>query len=451
MKVIKPMVALSIVVAVIWAFAPSERAHAASVSAAFEKVSPASDIRVEDMLKLRLSLNADTEIGAVEAYISYDSNVFEYIMGPDCILGGEGVLRISDSGTSTYSTKRDYLLYFQATAMGESKFSIRNNPEIYDAGDEEAMSVSSQPLTLTVYAGTTASSDATLSELKVGSAVLSPSFDPLIKDYNVHVENSVEKLAVSAVANDPLASVRVEGSDELKVGNNRITILVTAPDGTENKYVVYCIRDEVPAEESEPENEEPQEEKEEETAKEKKTEETTEHRQAFYITQKDDKIMLIADTGYIMMESDAGVKIPEGYYKTSILISGYTVTAFSPVPDGTPEYLLLILCKEGSEPGLYVYDRIEKTIQRYGLSGTDRAVEKTEENKKEDISSPDPEAYEKTVSTLTTVIAVLSGVCMLLLIIVIRLVFRRKDGTRGKETGEDKRKRAPQSRRRTGR
>ncbi|MCR5520831.1 MAG: cadherin-like beta sandwich domain-containing protein [Lachnospiraceae bacterium] len=435
MRKIKALFAV-VITAVAVGLLPSGQAQAASVSAEFEKVSPTSDIRVEDMVKLELNLSADTEIGAVEAYISYNSDIFEYIMGPDCILGGEGILRISDSGTSTYSKKRNYLLYFQATAMGEGQFSIRNNPEIYDAVEEEAMSVSSQPLTLTVFAGTTASSDATLSELKVSSTVLSPSFDPQIKDYNVHVENSITKLAISAVANDPLASVRVEGADGLKVGSNRITIDVTAPDGTENKYVVYCVRDEAPEEEDgqeavdgEPETERKQPVK----------EEPADHEQAFYVIQKDDRIMLIADTQYQMMETDAGVKIPEGFYKTSILISGYTVTAFSPVAEGTPEYLLLILRKEGSEPGLYIYDRIEKTVQRYGLATDKAPAEHAEEKKENSEEIPDPEAYEKTVSTLTTVIAVLSGVCMLLLIIVIRLVFRGRGTSRKKSSETPKR------------
>ena len=423
MKKIKALLALGIICAAMAVLAPSQYAQAASVTAEFTKVAPDSDVRVEDMVKLELRLNADVEIGAVELYISYNSDIFEYMMGPDCVLGGEGVLRISDSGTSTYSTKRNYLLYFQATAMGESKFSVRNNPEIYDANDEEAMSVSSQPLTISVLAGTTASSDATLSALKVGSAVLTPSFDPQIKDYNVRVENAFDKLAVSAVANDPLASVTVEGADDLKVGSNRITVVVSAPDGTENKYVIYCVREEAPEEEK---TEEPAEqEKEPEPAK-KSDPAPGKHEQAFYVTQQDDRIMLIADTQYEMMSSDEGVKIPDGFYRTSILISGYTVAAFSPVPDGTPEYLLLILRKEGSEPGLYVYDRIEKTLQRYGITaGADTTVtEKDDKDKDEEL--PDKEAYDKTINTLTTVIAVLSGVCMLLIIIVIRIIFRRR-------------------------
>ena len=423
MKKIKALLALGIICAAMAVLTPSQHAQAASVTAEFTKVAPDSDVRVEDMVKLELRLNADVEIGAVELYISYNSDIFEYMMGPDCVLGGEGVLRISDSGTSTYSTKRNYLLYFQATAMGESKFSVRNNPEIYDANDEEAMSVSSQPLTISVLAGTTASSDATLSALKVGSAVLTPSFDPQIKDYNVRVENAFDKLAVSAVANDPLASVTVEGADDLKVGSNRITVVVSAPDGTENKYVIYCVREEASEEEKTEEPAEP--EKDPEPAK-KSDPAPGKHEQAFYVTQQDDRIMLIADTQYEMMSSDEGVKIPDGFYKTSILISGYTVVAFSPVPDGTPEYLLLILRKEGSEPGLYVYDRIEKTLQRYGITaGADTTVtEKDDKDKDEEL--PDKEAYDKTINTLTTVIAVLSGVCMLLIIIVIRIIFRRR-------------------------
>ena len=427
MKTKKAFISVVMILMITVALIPVQRAHASSVTASFTKVAPDGDIRVDDMLKLELTMNADVEIGAVELYIAYDSDVFEYITGPDCVLGGEGILRISDPGTSTFSKKRNYLMYFQAVSMGESNFRIRNNPEIYDADEGNAMSVSSQPLKLTVLAGTTASSDATLASLKVGSAVLTPSFDPDIRDYNVRVENSVLKLAVSAIANDPMASVAVEGADELKVGSNRITVLVTAPDGTENKYVVYCVRDEAPPEEQ---KEEPEKEEKETPAEKKEAVEKSGHEQAFYVTKQDEKIMLIADTQYEMMETSSGISIPEGYYKTSILISGYTVTAFSPVPEGTPEYLLLILRKEGNDPGLYVYDRMEKTLQRYGLTDTEKDVRTEEKDSSGQEEIPDKAAYEKTVNTLTTVIAVLSGVCMLLLIMIIRIVFRRRGSSR---------------------
>ena len=431
MKKIKALLAVIAITVAAALILPAGAVQAASVSASFTKTSPDGDVRVEDMVKLELSLSADEEIGAVEAYIAYNSDVFEYISGPDCVLGGEGLLRVTDSGTSSYSTKRNYLLYFRASAVGDCKFSIRNNPEVYDANEGNAMSVSSQPLTLSVLAGTTASSDATLAQLKVGSAVLTPSFDPLIKDYNVRVENSLIKLAVSAVPNDPLASVTVEGADNLKEGSNRITVQVTAPDGTENKYVIYCVREEAPADEEKPAEEDTQE-KQEDTDKNTKEASSDRHEQAFYITERDNRIMLIADTEYEMMESDAGIKIPNGFYKTSILISGYTVVAYSPVPDGTPEYLLVILKKDGSAPGLYVYDRMEKTIQRYGLmTSGEQAQDDESADEEAEKEVRDQEAYEKTINTLSTVIAVLSGVCMLLLIITIRLVFRRK-GTAGR-------------------
>ncbi|MCR5828979.1 MAG: cadherin-like beta sandwich domain-containing protein [Lachnospiraceae bacterium] len=435
MKKIKTLFAVMLLMIGTVVVFPSLNARAASASTVFTKVAPDSDIRVEDMVKIELSMNGEVEIGAVESYISYNSDVFEYISGPDCVLGGEGVLRISDPGTSAYSTVRKYLLYFKAVAMGESEFSIRNNPEIYDANEGDAMSVSSQPLKLTVLAGTTASSDASLASLKVGSAVLSPSFDPLIKDYNVHVENSIEKLAVSAVANDPLAYVTVEGADSLKVGSNRITIDVSAPDGTENKYVIYCVRDEATSEEKE--KEEAVEEKDTKAEENKETrDQSKEHEQAFYVTEQGGKITLIADTQYEIMEAVENVTVPDNFYRTSILVSGYTIPAFSPVPQGTPEYLLIILRKEGSDPGLYVYDRIEKTIQRYGLTDRYESQEKTEEKEKDEVDPEVEAAHKKTIGTLTTVIAVLSGVCMLLILLIIRIVLRRRgSGSREGSTG----------------
>lgn len=424
MKKIFRSITGAIILLTVLCLLPATGVHAASVSASFDIVSKNTEIAVEDMIKVELNLSADVEIGAIEAYISYDSNLLEYIAGPDCILGGEGVLRISDSGTDTYSSERTYLLYFSALSKGEAKLSIRDNPEIYDANESNLMSVSSQPLKFEIKSGTKVSDDATLASLKVGDATLTPSFDPAVKDYTVKVKSDVVKLAISAEPSDELASVRIEGNDSLEAGQNRITINVTAADGTENKYVLYAVKEEA----ARAEEQQQEDNTDEKTATGQDSQgsfepvDTGEHRQAFYVEERDSQVVLIADTEYAVCGDAGQVTVPDGFVQTSVLISGYTLTAFMPESERVSEYLLLVLQKEGSEPGLYCYDRIEKTIQRYDIiKGASQAGE-TALTAQEAQELTD--GYEKSLNNLTLVIAIVCAIAMALLIVVIRLIFK---------------------------
>ena len=142
-------------------------------------------------------------------------------------------------------------------------------------------------------------------------------------------------------------------------------------------------------------------------------------------------MILYASSRYTIAKDPGTVKIPEGYFKTSILISGHNVVAYSPSEDLSSEFLLLILSKNGGEPELYSFDRVEKTLQRYSSSKKDEPInskpasgystlEETELTKK----------YEKSLDNLTLVIAILSGVCMLLLILTIRMALKSKEQKR---------------------
>ncbi|MDR1642996.1 MAG: cadherin-like beta sandwich domain-containing protein [Clostridiales bacterium] len=88
------------------------------------------------------------------------------------------------------------------------------------------------------------SADATLASLSLGAGVeLSPLFESGIASYTASVPNGVSSVIVSATPSDPSASVAGTGSKNLAVGENIITITVTAEDGTTTKsYTVTVTR-----------------------------------------------------------------------------------------------------------------------------------------------------------------------------------------------------------------
>jgi uncharacterized repeat protein (TIGR02543 family) len=87
------------------------------------------------------------------------------------------------------------------------------------------------------------SSDATLGGLSLGTGItLYPAFNPNVLNYTTSVVNSVTSLTVTASANDGEASVSGTGTYPLNVGENAISVVVTAENGTKRTYTVNVTR-----------------------------------------------------------------------------------------------------------------------------------------------------------------------------------------------------------------
>ena len=63
--------------------------------------------------------------------------------------------------------------------------------------------------------------------------------------YEISVNNSINTIDVSAVANSSKSVVEISKPDELVIGENEIVITVTAVDGTQSKYVLLVTREDV--------------------------------------------------------------------------------------------------------------------------------------------------------------------------------------------------------------
>lgn len=92
------------------------------------------------------------------------------------------------------------------------------------------------------------SSDATLSDLRIGSLTLTPEFDTETTTYTTSTTNATN--TVTAVPSNAGASVKVEvGEVEIgngsaatwASGNNTVTITVTAEDGTTEKTYTVTV------------------------------------------------------------------------------------------------------------------------------------------------------------------------------------------------------------------
>jgi gliding motility-associated-like protein len=108
--------------------------------------------------------------------------------------------------------------------------------------------------TYTITITRLASSDASLSDLSITDGDLKPSFSGDKTDYNVTVENAIDTFTVTPIANDANATMTINGvpvdntasgtTIPLNVGDNTITIVVTAPDGTTiQTYTIHVYRE----------------------------------------------------------------------------------------------------------------------------------------------------------------------------------------------------------------
>lgn len=85
--------------------------------------------------------------------------------------------------------------------------------------------------------------NANLENLAIEHITLTPEFEKQTTNYEVTVENNIEDLNILAIPENEKANVKIEGEKSLKIGNNLVNIIVTAPNNiTFKKYVIYVKR-----------------------------------------------------------------------------------------------------------------------------------------------------------------------------------------------------------------
>ena len=83
--------------------------------------------------------------------------------------------------------------------------------------------------------------DSSLKSIKVDSHEIIVKEKTLL--YTLKVDNDVLKPTITAIASDLEAKIEIDPIEELKEGENKINIIVTAADNTKTNYVVNIIRD----------------------------------------------------------------------------------------------------------------------------------------------------------------------------------------------------------------
>lgn len=89
-----------------------------------------------------------------------------------------------------------------------------------------------------------ASSDNNLKGLSVDGYTISPAFNANITDYNLTIPFEATSVKVNATKNHDKANVVINGMDNLQVGDNKVTVEVTAENGSKKTYTINVKREE---------------------------------------------------------------------------------------------------------------------------------------------------------------------------------------------------------------
>ena len=175
------------------------------------------------------------------------------------------------------------------------------------------------------------SSNASLGSLVISAGMLSPEFSAATKDYTATVDYSCSSLAVTANPADSKASVTsVTGNDSLEVGENTVSVVVTAEDGSTSTYNIVVTR----RAEDDPENAD---------------------------KQDNWKKFDINGTEWTMVNDIPEDVVPEGFEHSKTVIDGLEYNTLH----GTFGDITLVYLQSESGNGLFVYDAAQNTAYEF--------------------------------------------------------------------------------------
>ena len=175
------------------------------------------------------------------------------------------------------------------------------------------------------------SSNASLGSLVISAGTLSPEFSAATKDYTATVDYSCSSLAVTANPADSKASVTsVTGNDSLEVGENTVSVVVTAEDGSTSTYNIVVTR----RAEDDPENAD---------------------------KQDNWKKFDINGTEWTMVNDIPEDVVPEGFEHSKTVIDGLEYNTLH----GTFGDITLVCLQSESGNGLFVYDAAQNAAYEF--------------------------------------------------------------------------------------
>ena len=236
---------LAIIIGILFAMTIKSNAASLSISTSKSSVSPGESFTVTVSVSGGagyVSATASNGSGSMgSTFLDNASKSFT------CTAGSSGRVTISASGViADYSTEND-----EQKSASKTVSIVQPNKNTggnSNGGSSNGGNTTKKPNTNNSTKPTETkeekkSTDSTLSSLSIAEGAITPEFNKDVKEYAITVPNEVTKLNITATPTDSKATVSVTEYEELKEGENIITISVTAEDGTtKTDYVIKATR-----------------------------------------------------------------------------------------------------------------------------------------------------------------------------------------------------------------
>ena len=363
-------------------------------------------------------------IGGYQMNISYNTAYLKFVSASGNTnyfsgIDNGGVIKVSDMADSGARSKMSFTLTFKALKTGTAKLTP-SDYKFFDGGGDPINPGAIGNSTININAVPVASSDATLKSLAINAGTLVPAFSAATTEYTAAVDFGVTSMTVSAVKNHNGASVYVSGNDTLNVGENIITITVTAENGTKKTYTIKVTRGKNPlssdifanvaegvvseislsiSSEIVPAGFETKKI----TIADKEIDALYYDERALpavYLLGNENVVpglyfinigdMTVTPFGYLsntqrsLMMLDVNLaQIPDGYEVGKFKIGEVEVDALVPTGVETPNHCLVYSFGVSGEKTLYVYDPVENTYQRYLFAELGKTEDDNQEEGKE--------------------------------------------------------------------
>lgn len=320
------------------------------------------------------------------------------------------------------------------------------------------------------------SSNASLGSLVISAGTLSPEFSAATKDYTATVDYSCSSLAVTANPADSKASVTsVTGNDSLEVGENTVSVVVTAEDGSTSTYNIVVTR----RTEDDPENADKQDNWKKfdingtewtmvNDIPEDVVLEGFEHSKTVidgleyntlhgtfgditlvYLQSESGNGLFVYDAAqnaayeFVRINSESHFivvllpkvdDVPEGYNEVSLSIEGKGVatayqTKAEKTDDQTKDFYLVYAINDNGESGWYTYDSVDGTYMRTELSTPTVAQEENNTTKSELV----PGIANKYLVLAAILVLIIIILALLLLVVIVK----NKKRTANEENDEE--------------
>ena len=226
-----------------------ENAFASSASVVLK--SPSKTV-VGEKFDVTLEIDSEEGLSGVETYLSYDDSLAEFLSADEGIAGGKGLLRVNIKNVEEVDGKLKYKMTFLAKLSGNFTMTFSDDVHLYAVNPDNEISVATNDLEMRIKNPKKASSDSSLTGIKVAGGVLTPKFSPNVLDYKVNVGKGVDDITVGVTTADKGANYSLvkDYGGKLRTGENNIYIIVKAEDGSKTNYNIVVIKENEASEET---------------------------------------------------------------------------------------------------------------------------------------------------------------------------------------------------------